>query len=220
LLQTDAVKGLDKVVRGLTVTITLSGLPEQLLAVGVMVYVTLACNKVVLPSVWLIEFPAPFDAPVTLPVGSTANVQLNVVPVTLLVSTTPVVEPEQIVCDAGAAFTEGAGLTLITTDLIVPEHPFAVGVIEYVTVPTTDPVVVRTWAILVPVPADAPETPDWTTVHAKEVPVTVLVKAMEGDVPEQIVCDTGVAVATGRGLTVITTSSETPAQLSAVGVTV
>jgi len=40
---------------------------------------------------------------------------------------------------------------------------------------------------------------------------------MDGAVPEQIVCATGVAVATGFGLTVITTSTGIPAQPLAVG---
>jgi hypothetical protein len=36
--------------------------------------------------------------------------------------------PEQIVCDAGVAVTTGVGLTVITTVLVAPEHPLAVGV--------------------------------------------------------------------------------------------
>ena len=51
----------------------------------------------------------------------------------------------------------------------------------------------------------APETPDCTTVHAKVVPLTLLLRVMDGAVPEQIVCDPGVAVATGIGFTVTTT---------------
>lgn len=52
------------------------------------------------------------------------------------------------------------------------------------------------------------------------VPVTLLVRAMDGAVPEQIVCETGVAVTTGIGLTVMTTTFGAPAQPAAVGVTV
>jgi hypothetical protein len=64
----------------------------------------------------------------------------------------------------------------------------------------------------------APETPDCTTVQAKVEPVTLLVRAIEEAVPEQMVCVVGVAVATGVGLTVITTVSGVPAQPLAVGV--
>ena len=52
------------------------------------------------------------------------------------------------------------------------------------------------------------------------VPATLLVSAMDGAVPEQIVCDAGVVVATGVGLIVITTDLVAPAHPLAVGVTV
>jgi hypothetical protein len=68
--------------------------------------------------------------------------------------------------------------------------------------------------------AVAPETPDCTTVQAKVLPVTVLLRATEEAVPEQIVCEAGVAVATGIGFTVITTVLVAPAHPFAVGVTV
>jgi hypothetical protein len=68
--------------------------------------------------------------------------------------------------------------------------------------------------------AVAPETPDCTTVHAKVVPVTLLLSATEDAVPEHIVWDAGVAVNTGVGFTVIITTFGVPAQPVAVGVTV
>jgi len=71
-----------------------------------------------------------------------------------------------------------------------------------------------------PEDAVAPETPDSTTVQANVVPDTLLVRTIEGAVPEQMVCVVGVAVATGIGLTVITTGSGVPAQPLAVGVMV
>jgi hypothetical protein len=74
--------------------------------------------------------------------------------------------------------------------------------------------------MLVPEAAVAPETPDCTTVQEKVVPVTLLVRAMEEAVPEHIVCEPGVAVATGIGFTVIKTVIGVPAQPLAVGVTV
>jgi hypothetical protein len=52
------------------------------------------------------------------------------------------------------------------------------------------------------------------------VPPTALVRAIDGAVPEHIVCDAGVAIATGLGLTVITAVAEIPEQLPAVGVMV
>jgi hypothetical protein len=52
------------------------------------------------------------------------------------------------------------------------------------------------------------------------LPATLLVRAMDGAVPEQIVCDAGVAVATGVGFTVITTVFVAPEHPLAVGVMV
>jgi hypothetical protein len=51
--------------------------------------------------------------------------------------------------------------------------------------------------MLVPLPADAPETPDWTTVHENEVPSIELERAMAVTVPESMVWSVGVAVAIG-----------------------
>jgi hypothetical protein len=89
-----------------------------------------------------------------------------------------------------------------------------------VAVPAVVPVAVSVWAMLDPELAVAPETPDCTTVHAKVVPATGLLKATEDAVPEQIVCRAGVAVATGVGLTVMTTVIGVPGHPLAVGVTV
>ena len=87
-------------------------------------------------------------------------------------------------------------------------------------VPAVVPVAVRLWAIDDPEDAVAPDTPDCTTVQAKVVPATLLVSAIDGAVPEHIVCDAGVAVATGVGFTVTTTTLGVPAHPLAVGVTV
>ena len=78
----------------------------------------------------------------------------------------------------------------------------------------------RVCAIGVPLPGLAPDTPVCTTVHAKVAPDTLLVRAIEGAVPEHIVCETGVGVTFGIGLTVIVTSTGVPLQLFAVGVIV
>jgi len=61
-----------------------------------------------------------------------------------------------------------------------------------------------------PEDAVAPETPDSTTVQANVVPETLLESAIDGAVPEQIVFEAGVAVATGLGSTVIITGIEDP----------
>jgi hypothetical protein len=74
--------------------------------------------------------------------------------------------------------------------------------------------------MLVPLPALAPDTFDCTTVQENVVPLTLLVNAIDVALPEQIVCDDGVAVTTGAGLTVITTVIGVPAHPFAVGVIV
>jgi hypothetical protein len=58
------------------------------------------------------------------------------------------------------------------------------------------------------------------TVHAKVVPVASLVSAIEVGLFEQMLCELGVAVAEGIGLTVTVTTIGVPAQLAAVGVIV
>ena len=78
----------------------------------------------------------------------------------------------------------------------------AVGVTVYVTVPIVLPEAVSDCSILLPEPADAPETPFWETVHAKVVPDTLLVRSIELAVPEQIKSLAGVAVTFGVGFTV------------------
>ena len=70
--------------------------------------------------------------------------------------------------------------------------------------------------MLDPLPADAPLTPLCVTVHANVVPVTLLVRAIPLAVPEQIVCDAGVAVTTGVGFTVMVTVIGVPGQPLAV----
>ena len=141
-------------------------------------------------------------------------------PLTLLVSAIEVTVPEQIVCEAGVAVATGIGFTVTVTVIAVPVHPFAVGVIVYVAVPGVVPVAVKICAMLFPLPAVAPDTFVCTTVHEKVVPATLLVSAIEVVAPEQIVCDAGVAVATGFGFTVMTTVIGVPAQPFAVGVIV
>ena len=63
-----------------------------------------------------------------------------------------------------------------------------------------------------PLPSDAPETLVWTTVHVNEVPATLPDNEIAEALPEQIVCDAGVAVTTGFGLTETITLTGTPTQ--------
>ena len=65
-----------------------------------------------LVSVWAMVLPLPAEAPVTLPTGAIAIVQLNVVPAVVLVSAIFVIPAEQIVCAGGVAVTLGVGLTV------------------------------------------------------------------------------------------------------------
>jgi hypothetical protein len=71
-----------------------------------------------------------------------------------------------------------------------------------------------------PLPGDAPDTPVWTTVQAKEVPATLLDRVIDVAPPEQNVCVVGTAVITGLGFTVTIAVIEAPEQPLAVGVIV
>ena len=92
----------------------------------------------------------------------------------------------------------------------VPRHPFTEGVMVYVALPGIAPVAVNVCAIVEPLDAVAPVTPACTTVQLNIVPATLLDNAIEVAVPEQIVCDAGVGVTTGTGLTVTVTMMGTP----------
>jgi hypothetical protein len=115
---------------------------------------------------------------------------------TLLVSGILTVPPLQIVAVL-ALVIKGLGFTVITTVIGVPAQPPELGVTVYVAVPGEVPVAVNVCDIVDPLPAEAPETPLCATVQEYVVPVIVLLRAIEGAVPEQIVCEEGVAVATG-----------------------
>ena len=73
---------------------------------------------------------------------------------------------------------------------------------------------------MAPEPALAPLTFVCVTVHAKVAPPVLLVNAIEVAPPEQKVCDVGVAVTVGAGLTVTVAVMGVPAQPPAVGVIV
>lgn len=132
----------------------------------------------------------------------------------------PVELPEQIDWDDGVAVATGFGFTVMVTDTGVPVQPPTEGVIVYTTVPADVPVAVSVWAMDDPEPAVAPLAPDWLTVQLKTVPLTVPLSAMDVALPEQMVCDVGVAVTFGVGLTVTVTVTGVPEQPFAVGVIV
>jgi hypothetical protein len=131
-----------------------------------------------------------------------------------------VVPPEQNCCEDGVAVTVGAGFTVTVACIAVPGQVAAVGVIVYVAVPALDVVAVNVCAIVEPDAEEAPVTLDCVTVHEYVVPATLLVRAIEVALFEQMLCELGVAVADGVGLTVTVAVIAEPAQELAVGVMV
>lgn len=87
-------------------------------------------------------------------------------------------------------------------------------------VPEPAVVAVSVCAIVEPDEAEAPVTLDCVTVQLNVVPDTLLVRAMEVGLPEQMVCEEGVAVTVGVGFTVTVTTTGVPGQPVAVGVMV
>jgi len=65
-------------------------------------------------------FPEPAEAPVILPAGFIATVQLKVVLGVVLVRFILVVNPEQIVWADGVGIASGVGLTVTTTAIGAP----------------------------------------------------------------------------------------------------
>jgi len=206
---------------GFTSTVAVTGVPGQLLAVGVMVNVTVIGALVVLVNAPLI-FPLPLAAiPVTVPV--LFLVQLKVVPVTLPDNTIVViVAAEQTVCDAGVATASGVGFTNTVAVIAAPGQPLAVGVMVNVTVIGALVVLVNE-PLMLPEPLFAmPVTvPVLSLVQLKAVPLTlpdntIVVIAFA----EQMVCDAGVATAFGVGFTSTVAVIGVPGQPLAVGVMV
>jgi hypothetical protein len=210
---------------GLTVTVAVIGAPGQPLAVGVIVNVTVIGAFVVLVSVPPILVPLPLAAiPVTVAVLFLVHV--NVVPDVALESAIAVIAwPEQLACDAGVATATGVGFTTTVAVIGAPGQPLAVGVIVNVTV-TGLAVVLVSEPLMLPVPLAAiPVTVAVLfLVHANVVPPVVLeLTIVVIAAPEQIVCDAGVATATGVGLTVIVNVIGVPVHVGMllnIGVTV
>ena len=206
---------------GFTNTVAVMGVPEQLLAVGVMVKVTVTGALVVLVSVPLI-FPLPPGAiPVTLPV--LFLVQLYAVPATFPLNTMGVMAlPEQIVWEEGVATASGIGFTSTVAVTGAPVQPLAEGVMVKVTV-------IGKLVVLTSVPLILPNPPAFIPVtvavlflnQMKLVPLTALVRTIVVmGVPEQTVCADGVAMALGVGFTNTVAVIGVPGQPLAVGVMV
>jgi hypothetical protein len=128
------------------------------------------------------------------------------VPLALLVSAMLGALPLHIAVAAGVAVIVGVGL-IVTTAVVVAVQPLAVPVIVYVAVPDVLLLLLlNACAIEAPTPALPPLIPaDCATLQVYVVPDTVLVSAMPGVPPLQIVTLAGVAVITGAGFTVIIT---------------
>ena len=207
---------------GLTSIVAVIGVPGQPLAVGVIVKVTVTGFVVVLTGVPLI-LPAPlFGTPVTATVLSL--VQLYTVPATLpLITIVVIATPEHTVCDDGAATAFGVGLTNTVAVIGVPLQPFAVGVIVKVTVTGTlvvlvsEPLILPAPLAAIPVTVATLSRVQLYTTPATALPLRTIVVIAPA---EQIVCDDGVAVAVGVGLTNTVAVIGAPGQALAVGVIV
>ena len=167
---------------------------------------------------WAIEVPVPDKAPVTL---VTVGVHANVVPLTLfgLVIAMEVVPVRQNVWEVGLTEALGTRFTVTTVLIGVPEHPFAVGVIEYVAVPLLVPVVVNGCEIGVPLPDDANVvTLTSVTVQPNVAPATLLERVIGVAIPEQTDGLAGDVVTLGNGFTVTTTCIGLPWQAPFEGI--
>ena len=206
---------------GLTKTVEVIGVPEQLFAVGVMVKVTVIGAEDVLVKLPLMS-PLPLAAiPVTVPV--LFLVQLKVVEATLpVIAIVVIAPPEHIVCEAFVAVALGVGFTNTVVVIGLPRQPFAVGVMVKVTVIGARVVLVKL-PLMSPLPLTAIPVTETVLfrvqlkVVAVTLPVIVIAAIVE---PEQMVCESFVAVALGVGLTITVVVIGVPGQLFAVGVMV
>jgi hypothetical protein len=117
-----------------------------------------------------------------------------------------VIAPLQIVRLEGVAVVLGIGVTVTMTVIGDPKQPLEdVGVIVYVAVPGTLPLVIKVWVIDVPLPLDAPVTPFSSTIQLNVVPDRSELRAISVVLPLHIFRLEGVAMTFGFGLTVTTT---------------
>jgi hypothetical protein len=206
---------------GFTRTVAVIGRPWQVFAEGVIVNVTRTGANVVLVSVPLIS-PLPLAAmPVTVPALSL--VQLKFVPATLPVKTIGAIGlAEQMVCEAGNAVTSGVGFTRTVAVIGRPWQVFADGVMVNVTRMGANVVLVSV-PLISPLPLAA--IPVTVTVllrvQLKVVPSVLLVNTIVViGLAEQMVCEAGVAMASGVGFTRTVAVMGNPGHPLAVGVIV
>ena len=129
---------------------------------------------------------------------------------------------EHIVCEAGVATALGVGLTITVAVIAAPGQLLAVGVMVNVTVIGALVVFVNE-PLIFPEPfAAMPVTvPVLSRVQLNAVPLTLPLKTIVViALAEQMVCEAGVAIALGVGLTSTVAVMAAPGQLLAVGVIV
>ena len=117
-------------------------------------------------------------------------------------------------------FTVGAGFTVMVKELVGPVQPLAVGVTVTVAITGALPVLVAVKEAMFPLPEAARPMEASLFVHAKVVPVTVLVKftAVVLALPHRVWLV--ILSAVGVGFTVMVNELVGPVQPLAVGVTV
>jgi hypothetical protein len=205
-LQVEAVNDAFVIVDcGLTVTVIVYGEPVQppVVEVGVIIYWTVPAVVLLgLVNTWLIEEPAPLEAPVIPPV-IVPTVQVNVL-AALAVKLIAGLDPLQVVAVVGFV-TVGIGFTVTVIINVEPEQEpvIDVGVMTYCTVPGVALLgLVNVWLIIDPELLLAPVIPP---VIVPIVQVKVLgvlaVKLILGPVPLQVLAVFEL-VTVGFGLTV------------------
>ena len=133
-----------------------------------------------------------------------------------------IADPEQIVCGVGVATAFGTGFTTTVAVVVGPGQLLAVGVMVNVTVTGADVVFVNVPDILPDPLAAIPVTVAVLfLVQLYVVPLTLPLNAIVVmALPEQVVCEAGVATAFGDGLTNTVAVVVAPVQPLAVGVIV
>jgi hypothetical protein len=157
------------------------------------------------------------------PIDGVLFVQLNVVPATVPVKFTGAVGVLLHTVWFGGWFTSGIGLTNTVAVIDGPGQPLAVGVIVNVTVNgelvrfVNVPLISPDPLAAIPVTVATLSLTQPYVVPATGLPLNTIVVIAD---PEQIVCEDGVAVALGVGLTNTVAVTGVPAQPLAVGVMV
>lgn len=201
-----------------TSTVAVMGAPVQPLNIGMIVNVTVTGVVVVLNNVPVIS-PVPLAViPVTEALLSL--VQLNVVPMIEDDSRMSEMLPEHMVCVTGVAIATGRfSFTVTVTVNGVPTQPPILGVTVKVTV--TGALVVFVSVPLIsplPTPGIPVTVARLSRVQSKLMPGTFPVNRMGLiAVSEQTVCNAGLAVPVGTGLTEMVNLSSVPGQAGCKG---